>query len=125
MTTWQSLPVELQLRDADLVSLSLQDIEALFKQATKLGVVDQFAELFWDAMSRVRNKPDNVSIQRCVEFLEERKRTLGRACAYRYNSPYAKRYFAIRYNECEYNIRWLVEQYNCGRKSSNYLMEVE
>lgn len=125
MTTWQSLPVELQLRDASLVSLSLQDIEALFKQATKLGVVDQFAELFWDAMSRVRNKPDNVSIQQCVEFLEERKRTLGRACAYRYNSPHAKRYFAIRYNECEYNIRWLIEQYNCGRKSSNYLMEVK
>ena len=125
MTTWQSLPESIRRTDAEIANITWHEVNALFDHATKLGVINQFAELFWDAMSRVRNKPDNVSIQQCMEFLEERKRTLGRACAYRYNSPHAKRYFAIRYNECEYNIRWLVEQYNCERKSSNYLMEVK
>lgn len=124
MATWQSLPKELQLRDADLMSLSLQDIEALFKQATKLDVVDEFSKLFWEAMSRVRNNADATSIQQCVNFLEERKRTLGRVHDLRCNSANAKKYFAIKYNEVEYNIRWLVEQYDCTRKSEPYLLEV-
>ena len=124
MTPWQSLPKELQLRDADLTSLSLQDIEALFKLATELDVVEEFSKLFWDAMSRVRNNPDAASIQQCVNFLEERKRTLGRVHDLRCNSPQAKKYFAIKYNEVEYNIRWLVEQYDCTRKTKEYLLEV-
>lgn len=128
MVTWQSLPEELQLRDADLRSLSMQDVEVLFNIATRKGVVDQFASLFWPAMDRARNNESIASIQRCVEFLEERKRTLGRTYdkerAKNYSSYWLARYIALRYNECEYNIRWLTEQYRCARKSQPHLLEV-
>lgn len=124
MNTWQSLPTELQLRDAEIASLSTQQVDNLFKRAKELSVLEPFTELFWDAMNRIYSN-DAVSMQRCVELLEERKRTLGRAYSYRKNSEFAKQYFAIRYNECEYNIRWLVEQYGCKRKTKNYLLEVK
>lgn len=124
MEVWQSLPTELQLRDAEIASLSTAQVDNLFIRAKQLSVLEPFTNLFWDAMNRIYGK-DSASMQRCVELLEERKRTLGRAYAYRKNSEFAKKYFAIRYNECEYNIRWLVEQYNCKRKTKNYLLEVK
>ena len=124
MTTWQQLPKDLQLKDEAIAALSFSETEALFLLAEQYGVVEEFAQLFWEAMSRVRNRADNVSIQKCIEFLEERKRTLGRAYSWRHNSDVAKKFFALRYNECEYNIRWLVEQYDCTRKTKPYLLEV-
>ena len=124
MTTWQQLPKDLQLKDEAIAALSFSETEALFLLAEQHGVSEEFAELFWEAMSRIRNNADNVSIQKCVEFLEERKRTLGRAYNWRLNSKIAKKFLALRYNECEYNIRWLVEQYNCKRKTKPYLLEV-
>lgn len=122
--TWQSLPKDLQLKDEVIATLSFSETEALFLLAEQYGVTEEFTQLFWEAMSRVRNNADNVSIQKCVEFLEERKRTLGRAYSWQHNSDVAKKFFALRYNECEYNIRWLVEQYDCTRKSKPYLLEV-
>lgn len=124
MAAWQNLPNELRRTDAELATIGLNEVQALFDHAAKLNVLDEFSELFWDAMNRVRNNPDATSIQQCVNFLEERKRTLGRCYDYSRNSQNAKKYFAIKYNECEYNIRWLVEQYDCTRKTKEYLLEV-
>lgn len=123
MTSWQSLPTELQLRDIDMVSLTLQEVEELFTTAAKLGVVEQFSEVFWEAMHRVRDNPTSATMQKCVNFIEERKRTLGR-CYDISKMPEIKEFFAIRYNEAEYCIRWLIDQYDCERKSKPYLMEV-
>lgn len=128
MLSWQDMPTELRLRDAKLVSLSMQDVEALFNLATKFGVVDQFAELFWPAMSRARSNPTAVSIQQCVNLLEERKRSIGRAydnARKKYGKDHWLTFYqAIKYNECEYNIRWLVDQYGCERFTKDYLLEV-
>lgn len=123
MDAWQTLPTELQLRDADLVSLSLQKVEYFFELAAKLGVLDQFTKLFWPAFERACSNPDNCSIQRCVELLEERKRTLGRCYDHSRDTIISKRFFAMQYNNCEYNIRWLTEQYNCTRTTKPYLLE--
>lgn len=124
MTNWQNLPNELQLRDEDILSLKFKDVERLFTIADEHNVVEQFASLFWPAMARVRNNPANVSLQRCVELLEERKRSLGRLYDTYRCFPDTKTFYAIRYNECEYNIRWLVEQYGVVRKSEPHLLEV-
>ena len=123
MNSWQLLPEDLQLRDWQIQSLTLKETKDLFEKATKLGVVDVFTELFWEAMNRVRCNAKRVHADKCIEFLEERKRTLGRI----YDaepSPIVKKFFAIRYNECELAIRWLVEQYKCYRKSKPYFLEV-
>lgn len=124
MNSWQNLPKDLQLRDAQIASLTSKEAEQFFKLASQKCVLNTFTELFWEAMQRIRNNPNNASLQRCVDFLEERKRTLGRAYSYKNNSEIAKKLFAIHYNEVEYNIRWLLEQYNCTRKSKPYLLEV-
>lgn len=124
MTTWQSLPEGLQFSDKELRELSLQTVEKLFKIAEDSGLLNEFSELFWPAMQRACSNPDTASIQKCVELMEERKRTLGRCYDYSRNSAVAKRYFAIRYNECEYNIQWLAKQYNCTRKTKEYFLEV-
>lgn len=127
--TWNDLPKELQVSDATMASLSLQDVNDLFELASKYNKLIQsaFAELFWEAMNRVRCNANGVSVQRCVEFLEERKRSIGRTyniAKKRYPNGWLTSYQAFRYNECEYNIRWLVEQYNCTRKTKPYLLEV-
>lgn len=127
MTTWQSLPKCLQRTDKEIANISWAEVDMLFNYATELGIVDKFSELFWIAMNRVRCNPNNASIQQCVNFLEERKRTIGRAYSIakrKYPNGWLTRYQAIRYNECEYNIRWLVEQYKCTRKTKEYLLEV-
>lgn len=125
MSNWQSLPEPLRLPDGVLEKLTLQDIVNLFKYAEEMGVTDTFTKLFWNAMMRVRANSKRVSIQMCVDLLEERKRTLGRAINYKHNSPIAKLFFSIRYNECEYNIRWLVEQYECNRKTKPTLLKIK
>lgn len=128
MLNWQDLPAELQLTDADIKSLTTSDVESLFKSAEALGVSHHFSELFWEAVARVRCNPANASIQQCVDFLEERKRAIGRTYSIvkkRYPNGWLPRWQAHRYNECEYNIRWLVEQYGVNRSSKPYLLEVE
>ena len=124
MNNWQLLPKELQLRDWKLQSLTLQETEALFEKAREMCVVDLFAELFWEAMNRVRCDAKRSQVDNCVAFLEERKRTLGRVYDIE-QSPVAKKFFAIRYNECELAIQWLVQQYECYRKSKPYFLEVK
>lgn len=127
MATWQNLPKCLQKTDAEIAQMSWSEIQALFNCAEDLGVLNVFSELFWDAVNRVRCGPDNTSMQQCVDFLEERKRSLGRMYSItkaRYPTGWLARFTAVKYNECEYNIRWLVDQYCCVRRSEPYLLEV-
>ena len=120
------LPEVLNPSNYDLRHISLKDTEFLFKQAKKLNVVDEFADKFWTAMSVTKEvKP---SLQECVYLLEEQKRQLGR----KYdkmrsgdNNKVRRNYVAIKYNEIEHQIRWLVATFDLYRISEPYLLEVK
>ena len=120
------LPEILNPSNYDLRHISLKDTEFLFKQAKKLGVVDEFADQFWTAVSL--SKASKPSLQECLYLLEEQKRQLGR----KYdkmrssdNNKARRNYVAMKYNEIEYQIRWLVATFDRYRTSEPYLLEVK
>lgn len=134
---WQQLPADLQLSDERIAKLTLKQMEDYFVAAEHVGVLDDFSQLFWEAMGRINaSKP---SLQECVYLLEERKRAIGR----RYDKlrgpdyeswlpdykswlyDYQRNRLAAKYNELEYQIRWLVEQYKLDRKTKEYFLEVK
>ena len=120
------LPEVLKPSNYDLRHISLKDTEFLFKQAKKLGVLDQFTDAFWTALSVTKEvKP---SLQEAVNLLEEQKRQLGRKydkMQSTTNNRVRKNYVAMKYNEIEYQIRWLVTNFDLYRTSEPYLLEVK
>ena len=120
------LPEILNPSNYDLRHISLKDTEFLFKQAKKLGVLDQFTDAFWTALSVTKEvKP---SLQEAVNLLEEQKRQLGRKydkMQSTTNNRVRKNYVAMKYNEIEYQIRWLVTNFDLYRTSEPYLLEVK
>ena len=120
------LPEVLKPSNYDLRHISLKDTEFLFKQAKKLNVLDQFTDAFWTAMSVTKEvKP---SLQEAVNLLEEQKRQLGRKydkMQSTTNNRVRKNYVAMKYNEIEYQIRWLVATFDLYRTSEPYLLEVK
>lgn len=122
-----ALPEELRPSNYDLKHISLQDTELLFKKADKLGVLDQFAELFWDAISLARQ--EKPSLQDAVNLLEEQKRQIGRQYdkmpSNTFVSQARKHYVAVKYNEIEHQIRWMVSTFKLDRTSEPYLLEVK
>ena len=124
---WMALPEELRPSSYDLKHISLQDMEQLFKKADKLGVLDQFAELFWDAISFARQ--EKPSLQECLNLLEEQKRLVGRQYdkmpSNTFVSRARKHYIAVKYNEIEHQIRWMVDTFKLTRVSEPYLLEVK
>lgn len=120
------LPEILNPSNYDLKHISLKDTEFLFKQAKKLNVLDQFTDAFWTALSVTKEvKP---SLQEAVNLLEEQKRQLGRKydkMQSTTNNRVRKNYVAMKYNEIEYQIRWLVATFDLYRTSEPYLLEVK
>jgi hypothetical protein len=127
LAQWMALPAELRPSNYDLKHISLQDTELLFKKADKLGVLDQFTELFWDAISVARQ--EKPSLQECLNLLEEQKRQMGRQYdkmpSNTFVSQARKHYIAIKYNEIEHQIRWMVDTLKLTRASEPYLLEVK
>ena len=124
---WMALPEELRPSNYDLKHISLQDSELLFKKADKLGVLDQFTELFWDAISLARQ--EKPSLQEAINLLEEQKRLMGRQYdkmpSNTFVSKARKHYIAAKYNEIEHQIRWMVDTFGLKRASEPYLLEVK
>lgn len=124
---WMALPEELRPSNYDLKHISLQDTELLFKKADKLGVLDQFAQLFWDAISLARQ--EKPSLQEAVNLLEEQKRLIGRQYdkmpSNTFVSRARKHYVSVKYNEIEHQIRWMVSTFKLNRTSEPYLLEVK
>lgn len=120
------LPEVLKPSNYDLRHISLKDTEFLFKQAKKLGVLDQFTDAFWTALSVTKEvKP---SLQEAVNLLEEQKRQLGRKydkMQSTTNNRVRKNYVAMKYNEIEYQIRWFISNFDLYRTSEPYLLEVK
>ena len=120
------LPEVLKPSNYDLRNISLKDIEFLFKQAKKLGVVDEFADQFWTAVGI--SKASKPSLQECIYLLEEQKRQLGRKydkMQSAANNEAHRNYVATKYNEIEHQIRWLVATFDLYRTSEPYLLEVK
>lgn len=122
---WMGVAEELRPSNHDLKTISLSQVERLFKTAAQKGCLDTFADLFWSEMNGViKGKP---SLQEQVNLLEEQKRSMGR----RYNLQPCKtwldcarkNYIAKKYNEIEYQIRWVVETFSLARTSKPYLLE--
>ena len=124
---WMALPDELRPHNYDIRHISLQETEQLFKKAAALGVLDRFAELFWDTTQLARqSKP---SLQEAVNLLEEQKRLIGRQYdkmpSNTFVSQARKHYIAAKYNEIEHQIRWMVKTLKLTRASEPYLLEVK
>lgn len=120
------LPEILNPSNYDLRHISLKDTEFLFKQAKKLNVLDQFTDAFWTAVGI--SKASKPSLQEAVNLLEEQKRQLGRKYDKMQSSDNNKErrnYVATKYNEIEYQIRWLVATFDLYRTSEPYLLEVK
>lgn len=124
---WMALPEELRPHNYDIKHISMQETEKLFKRADELGVLDRFAELFWNTMQLTRQS--KASLQEGVNLLEEQKRLIGR----QYDkmpsntivSKARKHYIAVKYNEIEHQIRWMVNTFKLRRTSEPYLLEVK
>ena len=124
---WMALPNELWPHNYDIAHISLQETEQLFKKADKLGVLDKFAEVFWDTMQLVRQS--KASLQEAVNLLEEQKRLVGRQYGKMPSntliSKARKHYVAVKYNEIEQQIRWMVKTFELTRASEPYMLEVK
>lgn len=124
---WMALPEELRPSNYDINHISLQETEQLFKKADKLGVLDQFAELFWDTIQLARQS--KASLQEAVNLLEEQKRQIGRQYdkmpSNTFVSKARKHYIGVKYNEIEYQIRWMVDTFKLTRSSEQYTLEVK
>ena len=121
-----NLPEVLKPSNYDLRHVSLKDVEFLFKQAKKLNVLDEFADEFWTKVGEA--KAVKPSLQECLYLLEEQKRQLGRKYDKMQSTPNnrtRKNYVAIKYNEIEYQIRWLISNFDIYRISEPYLLEVK
>ena len=125
--SWMALPEELRPDNYDMQHISLQETEQLFKKADKLGVLDQFTEMFWETMQFARQS--KASLQEAVNLLEEQKRLIGRQYdkmpSNTFVSKARKHYVAVKYNEIEHQIRWMVSTFKLNRTSEPYVLEVK
>lgn len=124
---WEALLEKLRPHNYEIAHLSMQETEQLFKKADKLGILDEFTELFWDMMQYVRQS--KASLQEAVYLLEEQKRFMGRQYdkmpSNTFVSKARKNYVATKYNEIEHQIRWMVSTFGLNRTSEPYTLEVK
>lgn len=120
------LPRCLQFTDDELRNMTVAQMRYAFAIAEKNGLLDQFAEVFWKNLNRVRSEPSSATVTNVLRTLEDRKRALGR----KYDAvvqrnprfPWLADFYAIQYNDIEYQIRWLCINYNVKRHSKAYLL---
>lgn len=121
------LPYALQFTDDDLRNMTIHSMRDAFVIAEKSGVLEQFTEVFWKNINRVRSKPSDATVTNVLRTLESRKRALGR----KYDAlsqrsprfPWIADIIALQYNDIEYQIRWLCINYNVQRRSKAYLLK--
>lgn len=121
------LPHALQFTDDELRNMTVAQMHDAFVIAEKSGLLDQFTEVFWKNINRVRSEPSDATVTNVLRTLEDRKRALGRKydAAVKRNPrfPWLADSYAIQYNDIEYQIRWLCINYNVQRHSKAYLLK--
>ena len=121
------LPRVLQFTDDELRNMTIAQMRDAYAIAETNGVLEQFAEVFWKNINRVRSEPSDATVTNVLRTLEYRKRALGR----KYDAivqcnpriPWLADIYAIQYNDIEYQIRWLCINYDVQRHSKAYLLK--
>ena len=121
------LPRVLQFIDDELRNMTVAQMRDAYAIAENNGVLEQFAEVFWKNINRVRSEPSDATVTNVVRTLEDRKRALGRkydaVLQHNPHLPWLADIYAIQYNDIEYQIRWLCINYNVQRHSKAYLLK--
>ena len=121
------LPHALQFTDDELRNMTIAQMRDAFAIAEKSGLLDQFTEVFWKNINRVRSEPSDATVTNVLRTLEDRKRALGRkydAIVQRHpRASWLADFYAIQYNDIEYQIRWLCINYNIERHTKAYLLK--
>ena len=121
------LPRVLQFTDDELRNMTIAQMRDAYAIAENNGVLEQFAEVFWKNINRVRSTPSDATVTNVLRTLEDRKRALGRKydAVLQHNPrlPWLADIYAIQYNDIEYQIRWLCINYNVQRHSKAYLLK--
>ena len=121
------LPRVLQFTDDELRNMTIAQMRDAYAIAENNGVLEQFAEVFWKNINRVRSEPSDATVTNVLRTLEDRKRALGRKydAVLQHNPrlPWLADSYAIQYNDIEYQIRWLCINYNVQRHSKAYLLK--
>lgn len=121
-----NLPSVLQFTDDELRVMTLKQMRDAFTVAEKHGVLQQFTDIFWKNVNQVRSEPSDASVTNVLRTLEDRKRAIGRKydaimhCNLR--PSWLTDFYAIQYNDLEYQIRWLCDTHHIERHSHPYLL---
>ena len=116
---FKSFPVELRLTPLELSQFTTDDVLQIFKIAQDYGILDEFSDYFWSAMSQVKPSTEDFVNQRALLYLESYKRNIGRIYS-RTGSPDV----AYQYNCIELFIQEFANKYNLTRKSTPNLLNV-
>ena len=116
---FKSFPVELRLTPLELSQLTTDDVLQIFKIAQDYGILDEFSDYFWSAISQVKPSTEDFVNQRALLYLESYKRNIGRIYS-RTGNPDV----AYQYNCIELFIQEFANKYNLTRKSTPNLLNV-
>ena len=116
---FKSFPVELRLTPLELSQFTTDDVLQIFKIAQNYGILDEFSDYFWSAMSQVKPSTEDFVNQRALLYLESYKRNIGRIYS-RTGNPDV----AYQYNCIELFIQEFANKYNLTRKSTPNLLNV-
>ena len=116
---FKSFPVELRLTPLELSQFTTDDVLQIFKIAQDYGLLDEFSDYFWSAMSQVKPSTEDFVNQRALLYLESYKRNIGRIYS-RTGNPDV----AYQYNCIELFIQEFANKYNLTRKSTPNLLNV-
>ena len=116
---FKSYPVELRLTPLELSQFTTDDVLQIFKIAQDYGILDEFSDYFWSAMSQVKPSTEDFVNQRALLYLESYKRNIGRIY-----SRTGSQDVAYQYNCIELFIQEFANKYNLTRKSTPNLLNV-
>jgi phosphatidylserine/phosphatidylglycerophosphate/cardiolipin synthase-like enzyme len=105
------------LTDNQLRSMPIGKLEQLYNNASSIGALNEFNEVFWARLAEIRC--NDCNLQNVLYLLEDYKKTIGRAID-KNSNPLAR----IKYNEIENNIAWLAEEYKLRRKTKAFKVKV-
>ena len=119
------LPRVLQFTDDELRNMTMTQMRDAYAIAEANGVLEQFSEVFWKNINRVRSEPSDATVTNVLRTLEDTQRALVRQydAVLQHNPrlPWLADVYAIQYNDIEYQIRWLCINYTVQRHPKAHL----
>lgn len=110
-------PKDLQLDPDQVAVLKSDEIQKLFEKAEDYGILDEFSDYFWSAVSLHNPPKDDFVTKRALLWLEEYKRHLGRA----YNNTKSSTIYD-KYNQLEIFLQQFCLKFGLERKSQRYVL---